>query len=255
MNNIYKAKQGILIALVLIILGTVFMTIKTRREVVVDSNDVKTPETNEIKEPRNLCYYKADKANNNLYDRAWLKLSIVDDKITGEFQNLPAETDSKIGKFEGTIGPLDQQKMARTANVWWDSLAEGMNVKEELILEWGDGSATVGFGEMVDRGDGVYVYKDKENLFYIKPMSQIDCISLDEKLFVEKYLRDNIASIATNKAVLGGTWYVSSISVNPSAKTGEVAYEDGHIQSNAAFTYTYEPQTNEITFTKFDIKK
>lgn len=256
MNTIYKIKQVTIVLLILTIIGAVFMTIKTRKDMSVDVEENKTTDTTETKESRNLCYYKSDKTNNDLYDTAWLKLSITGDEITGEFQHIPAEKDSKIGKFEGIMNSLDQQKMARTANVWWDSFAEGMNVKEELIIEWGEGSATVGFGEMIDRGDGVYVYKNKMDLSYLKPMSQMDCIYLDEKLSVEKYVRENIKTIATDKAVLGGTWYVVSTLVNPSTKTGEVTYEDGHIQkSRAVFTYTYETQTKEITFNKFDIKK
>ena len=202
-----------------------------------------------------MCYYRADKTDRGFYDKAWIKLNILDEKITGEFQHLPAESDSKVGTFEGTVGPVDKVSMSRKANVWWNSEAEGMNVKEELIIEFGEGSATVGFGEMIDRGDGVYVYKDKNNLTYIKQMNQMDCEFLDEKVFVEKYIRDNIESIVANKPVLGGTWYTVAVTVNPSTKTGEVTYEDGHIQSKAEFIYTYEPSTKKISFTKFDIKK
>lgn len=258
MDKLYKAKQTIVIALVLIIIGMVILTIRSRKEAPITQNtetENKAAEVIETKTPIEMCYYKADKTSSAFYDRAWLKLELLGEKVTGEFQNLPAETDSKVGKFEGTVGPLDQKLMGRVANVWWDSRAEGMEVKEELKIQFGEGSATVGFGEMVDRGDGVYVYKDKDNLFYIKQMSQIDCEYLDEKLIVEKYLRDNISTIATDKAVLGGTWYVISTNINPPTKTGEVTYEDGHLQSKAEFTYSYNKETGEITFTKFDIKK
>lgn len=258
MDKLYKAKQAIVVALVLIIIGMVVLTIKSRNEKPITQNNEtanKVEETTENKIPIEMCYYKADKTNSPFYDKAWLKLEILGENVKGEFQNLPAETDSKVGKFEGTVGPLDQNIMGRVANVWWDSRAEGMEVKEELRIQFGDGSATVGFGEMIDRGDGVYVYKDKDNLFYIKPMSQIDCEYLDEKLFVEKYLRDNINTISKDKAVLGGTWYVITTNVIPSTKTGEVTYEDGHIQNKAEFTYTHNKETGSIIFTRFDIKK
>lgn len=85
-------------------------------------------------------------------------------------------------------------------------------------------------------------------------MNQMDCISLDEKLFVEKYIQDNIKTIATDKAVLGGSWYVLSVNVIPSTKSGEVTYEDGHIQSKASFTYTYNPVLQTITFPVFKVK-
>ncbi len=206
-------------------------------------------------ETRSLCFYRGTKTDRGFYDRAWLKLNVTGEKVSGEFRHSPAETDSKVGKFEGTMGPLDQSSMSRSADVWWDSLAEGMEVKEELSIKWGDGSATVGFGEMTDRGDGVYVYKDASKLYWIDPMTQMDCDSLDKKLFIEQYVRDNIGEVATNKPVLGGTWYAISINVNPSTRTGEVTYEDGHIQSKANFTYTYNKVNNEIKFTKFEVVK
>src|ERR1035437_5515937 len=200
MKNRHKIQQVVLIAFIVIILVGIFLGINLKKDIKITDNGVNTEE----KGPVQLCYYRGDKTNGGFYDVAWLKLNILGDKVTGEFDNLPAESDSKIGKFEGTVEPLVPEIIGRRATVWWDSLAEGMNVKEELAIEFDDGSATAGFGEMVDRGDGVYVYKDKTNLYYIKGMSQIDCETLDEKLFVEKYVRDNIKTIATNKPVLGG---------------------------------------------------
>ena len=176
--------------------------------------------------------------------------------VNGEFENLPAETDSKIGKFEGEVGKLDQNTMTREANVWWNSLAEGINNKEQLKIKFGDGNATVGFGEMKNRGDGFYIYKNPNNLYWIDTMPQIDCSSLDEKLNVENYIRKNISSITnknSNNPVLGGTWYVVSIEINPNNNTGTVTYEDGHIQNKASFNYTYEQYSQKIKINKFKV--
>lgn len=252
--NKYNIKQILLIILMVIVVGAVILSIKPKESIapVGTINDKTTVDSGKIFK---LCYYCATKTDNNLYDVAWLKLNIQGDKINGEFQNVPAEKDSKIGAFEGIVGLVDQKSMARTANVWWNSKAEGMEVKEELEIQFGEGSATVGFGEMVDRGDGVYVYKDKKNLNYIEQMNQYDCEYLDEKLFAEKYIKDNIKIIATNDPVLGGTWYVTSVMINPEAKTGEVSYEDGHILSKANLTYTYEKSPQKITIEKFEVNK
>ncbi|HAE36909.1 MAG: hypothetical protein UR85_C0003G0085 [Candidatus Nomurabacteria bacterium GW2011_GWF2_35_66] len=256
MENLYKVKQIGIIILIIIIIGAIVLSIKTNmeNEVIIQNEN---PVNNTVEEitPVSICYYRADKTDRGFYDKAWLKLNILGNKVTGEFQHLPAESDSKVGTFEGIISPLNQKSMSRSSLVWWNSRAEGMEVKEELDIKWGDGSATVGFGEMIDRGDGVYVYKNKDNLSYIKSMSQIDCEYLDEQLFVENYIRDNIATIVTNKPVLGGTWYTIAISINPSTKTGEVTYEDGHIQSKASFIYSYNKSNGEILFPKFEIKK
>lgn len=261
----YKIKQFILITLILVIIGSVGWSVFTKRETPIPVAVIPEEENNiiditkpEEQKPISLCYYRGDKTTSGFYDIAWLKINTngsINDKVTGEFQNLPAEKDSKAGTFEGTVSPLDQKIMARHASVWWDSMAEGMQVKEELAIQFGDGSATVGFGEMVDRGDGVYVYKDKTNLTYIKSMSQIDCESLDEKLFTEKYIRDNIKTLATNKPVLGGEWYAISAITNTSIHTAEVVYEDGHIQSRANITYTYTKNPQSVTVTKFEVIK
>jgi len=240
---------------ILMIITAVILRIKNGKV-----EDIKAPKIipiveEEKQETRDLCYYRGEKTKSGFYNVAWLKLNLLNDKVTGEFHNLPAESDSKIGSFEGTVEPLIQEIMGRKANVWWNSYAEGMEVKEELAIEFGDESATVGFGEMVDRGDGVYVYKNKDNLFYVKSMNQIDCETLNEKLFIEKYIKDNIKSIATNKPVLGGSWYVTSAVVNVIANNGEVTYEDGHIQSKANFIYSYDKNSQNVVITKFEIIK
>ncbi len=262
MKNKYNIKQIILLLLIFIIIGAVISSFIYKNKTVITI----TPENNvinekieveKIKEPKifNLCYYNYKKVDSGFYDKSWLKLIISEEKIKGEFNNIPAEKDSKVGLFDGTVGPLEQKIMSRRATVWWDSFAEGMNVKEELSIVFGDGSATVGFGEMIDRGDGVYVYKDKENLTYLDSMSQIDCETLDEKISVEKYIKESISTIATNKPVLGGTWYIVSVVANTTGHNGEVTYEDGHIQSKAIFTYEYQKNPQSITVTKFEIIK
>lgn len=251
--NIYNLKKFSLIVLIIIIVVLIFLSLKSKEGITPTTSNETIVDNNKI---HNLCYHRSNKTDREFYDVAWLKLNIEGNKITGDFYNLPAEKDSKIGKFEGTVGSVDQRTMSRIADVWWNSLAEGMRVTEELMINFGDGSASVGFGgEQKDRGDGVYIYTDKSKITYQLPMSQIDCESLDEKLFVEKYIRDNISSIATNSPVLGGNWYVISVSVNPSSHTGEVTYEDGHIQSKANIIYNYQKELGEISVTKFEVIK
>jgi len=254
MKTSHTTKQIFIFALIIIIIGSVISSINFKKKLIPTTEDKNIPII-ETKEPIKICYFRSEKTNSGFYDSAWLKLNLIGEKITGEFQNLPAESDSKVGTFEGIAEPLEQATMSRTANVIWQSRAEGMETPEELIIKWGDGSATVGFGEMIDKGDGTYIYKDKTNLYYIKGMSQIDCETLDEKLFAEKFTKDNIGIIATNKPVLGGTWYVTTVIATPILHTVEVEYEDGHIQSKASITYKYEKDPQSITISKFEIKK
>ncbi len=191
-------------------------------------------------EPIMMCYQYSKKQPSGFSDRAFLKMTLTGaggSQVTGEYKNLPAEKDSKSGTFTGTVGPMDPKISARTADVWWNSMAEGMMVTEQLKIVFGEGSAAAQFGEMVDRGDGTYVYKDATKLTNGFQMSQTDCELLDDQVIVENYLRKNIATIAPQKAVLGGTWYVTSVDINTTTKTGTVKYEDGHIQKASAFSY------------------
>lgn len=66
-------------------------------------------------------------------------------------------------------------------------------------------------------------------------------VSVDIKQNVENYLRENISKLSPVKAVLGGTWYVVSSTIDVEKNSGTVVYEDGHIQKTKNFSYT----TNE----------
>ncbi len=200
-----------------------------------------------------MCYQYSEVTPSGFYDRAFLKMTLAGTggtKVVGQYKDLPAEKDSKVGTFEGIAGPMDPKISARTADVWWNSMAEGMTVTEQLKIVFGEGSATAQFGEMVDRGDGTYVYKDPIKLTNGFQMSQTDCASLDDRMIVEEYLRKNIGSIAPKTAVLGGAWYVISATLDTTAKTGVVVYEDGHIQEKSAFSYVRNGGKVAITWVK-----
>ncbi len=234
---------------IIIILGvSLFLFFKKEDKVVVVPKPV-------IKEPISICYANIRATDRNFYDQFLLRLDLAGDKVTGNFVSSPAEKDLKTGNFTGTVGALDQKAMARTADVFWNTSAEGMQGTEELIISFGDGSASILGGEMVDRGDGVYVYKDKTKLTPSYPqLSQTDCSNFDEIKIVEKYIKDNIKTIATNKPVLGGSWYSLYVGVNPGADEALVMYEDGHIQSKAKIFYEYDPATQKVTILKFEVK-
>ncbi|HVY36237.1 MAG TPA: hypothetical protein VG982_03130 [Candidatus Paceibacterota bacterium] len=185
-----------------------------------------------------MCYQYVKETSNGYQDRALLEMNILGENVTGEYRNLPAEKDSKVGTFTGTVGPMDPTIGGRIAHLWWNSLAEGMHMTEQLNIEFGEGSAVALFGEMVDRGDGTYVYKNENNLTPGFQMWQTDCASVQDMIIVEQYVRDNIKTIAPEKPVLGGSWYATTVYINPSTKTGTATYEDGHIQGKIRFGYT-----------------
>jgi hypothetical protein len=257
----YKIKQSLLILLIILILGGIaysFITPNKEKVEIAKTQDnlniVNNTNGQQDGKIISMCYYRGEKTDRGFYDVSWIHIDINGDKVKGEFQNIPAEKDSKVGKFEGIVGPVIKEKMAREADVIWDSWGEGMNNKEELRFEFGDGSAVVDFGEMKDRGDGVYVYKDKSLHNYQTQINQIDCENLEEKIYMEKYVRDHISDIAKEQAVLGGTWYVLSVFIDPNMNKGEVVYEDGHLQAAADFSYEYNKTSSTVNMTNFEEK-
>jgi hypothetical protein len=126
-------------------------------------------------QPIAMCYSYEKKTAAGFFDRAVLKMIILDNKITGEYKNLPAEKDSKTGTFEGVVGPMDPKISGRTADVWWNASAEGMTAQEQLKIIFGEGSAVALFGEMKDSEDGRYVYAHPEKLTPGFQMDQKDC--------------------------------------------------------------------------------
>lgn len=185
----------------------------------------------------NLCFYKEEKVSEELSDVSMLKMTISGNSVSGTYRNIPAEKDSKIGDFSGTVGIVVPEIMGRIADVWWNSFAEGMQTKEELRIIFGEGNASVGYGEMVDRGDGVYIYKNKDEISFWQDLTDVSCDFLDDKIIVEKYIKDNIKSLVEENPVLGGSWFAYNIKVNPNNKSGEFTYEDGHILGKMTFEY------------------
>lgn len=149
----------------MVVVAAIFLFYKKEKgnEVAVDT------------QPVELCYRSAVEGKSGLVDRSTLHVKISGTNVTGDYQNLPAEKDKKVGTFVGTVGPVNPQTSSRMAELMWNSSAEGMNVTEELNIEFGEGSAVALFGEMVDRGDGVYMYKDKKKLSPGVQLSQFDC--------------------------------------------------------------------------------
>ncbi|MEZ4114591.1 MAG: hypothetical protein R3B65_04170, partial [Candidatus Paceibacterota bacterium] len=181
------------------------------------------------------------------FDTASLRMNLQGENVSGEFKNLPAQTDSNFGPFTGKVGPVVPEMIARIADVWWESTSEGTTTKRELRIIFGEGIANVGFGELEDRGDGFYVYKDKENIEFWQELKDVDCADLDDREIVAKYIRENISLLVPEKAVLGGSFYALKIRLIPNQKTGTFGYEDGHISGSASFSYERDGENVYLT--------
>lgn len=70
---------------------------------------------------------------------------------------------------------------------------------------------------------------------------------------IESYVTQNISLLSPEKEVLGGTFYVTKIEVEPEEKKGYVEYEDGHVAYSADFTYTADDMDG-INITSFVVR-
>ncbi|HNW71907.1 MAG TPA: hypothetical protein PKZ36_03120 [Candidatus Paceibacterota bacterium] len=248
-------KIFIIIFIVIVLIFAGYLILKNQEQ--KNNVDVPNQTDNAVISEKNLCFYYSKRTIRGFYDEVWLRLNILGEKVTGEFMSYLAEKDSKTGDFEGTVGPAGENTKRQLASVWWNSFGEGMNVKEELLIEFGDDVAYTMGGEMVDRGDGVYIYKDKTKLSYNSgyTLNSISCESLDKILKVEKYVSENINSISTEKPVLGGSWHVLSAGVESTGtNSGFVMYEDGHIQEKAIFNYVFKDD-GSVSIENFEVLK
>jgi hypothetical protein len=118
-----------------------------------------------------LCYIWNTEAG----DSALIDMKVDGANVIGAFYFLPAEKDIKIGEFKGTISEANPATSVRTVNALWDTQAEGMTTTEELKINLKDSIANPGFGEMKDRGDGVYVYSHPDKIDYSLNLQQTDC--------------------------------------------------------------------------------
>ncbi|MDE2399937.1 MAG: hypothetical protein KGL67_02945 [Patescibacteria group bacterium] len=211
---------------------------------------VATPTTPTEVQNAELCYaYFSSTNERGFSDLYTLHMLMSGEKVTGELKFLPGEKDSKVGKFEGTVGGVNKTTMLQTADIWWDTFGEGITAKEQLKFTFDKNTASLGAGELIDRGDGVYVYKDPENLFYNIHLTALPCSSLVLRDNVENYLRANISKLSPVKAVLGGTWHVIGVTVDLGKSAGVVVYEDGHIQEKKNFSYTTNEKQEIISLT------
>ncbi len=173
----------------------------------------------ENKNPIELCFAHFGTPNERGFsDKFTLRMLLEQEKVSGELKFLPAEKDSKVGKFEGTVSPVDKIMMARKVDATWNTFGEGVEAQEKLQFTFGEGTANI----------------DSFGL----SLSDVACSDLVLRDNIENYLRTNIATLSPVKPVLGGTWYYIGSSINTSKNSGVVVYEDGHIQEKRNFTYT-----------------
>lgn len=168
-NKFMKTFKSVLILIVVLSLSVAVLgATKTKKDADFLSKDLEIDLSPEIKSEQ-LCYIWNTEAG----DKAMLSVDIRDDKAIGEFYWLPFEKDSKTGIFKGNLSQSGE--VSRVINGIWETKAEGMTANEEIKIILEENIAKVGFGEMKDRGDGVYVYANTDDLSYEPNLQRTDC--------------------------------------------------------------------------------
>lgn len=169
-----KTFKSILIIVIILPLTIAILNF-TKTEKDTEKEQTKLPDENwEINlgseaSAEQLCFIWNTEAG----DSAKLSMDVREDKVIGEFYWLPYEKDSKAGVFKGNISKENEN--SRIVSGIWEAKAEGTVVKEEIKIILEENIAKVGFGEMKDRGDGVYVYAFPDKISYGPNLQQTDC--------------------------------------------------------------------------------
>lgn len=87
-------------------------------------------------------------------DTMMFEMNRKGDSISGSFLMKPQEKDKKSYVYKGVL-------TGNKANVIADASAEGQTVKEELFFTITDSAVAIKLGEMQQKKDGIWYYKDK----------------------------------------------------------------------------------------------
>jgi cbb3-type cytochrome oxidase subunit 3 len=98
-------------------------------------------------------------------------------------------------------------------------------------------------------GDENGVDSEVNNEENIQDMENID-VSPEEQGAVNTYLENNISVLSPEEAVLGGTFYVTTVKF-PADNIAIVDYEDGHIALTAQADYSYN--NGQVTINSFEL--
>jgi hypothetical protein len=101
---------------------------------------LETNNSDQVPQSIDLCYQYSKETSSGFSDKAILKMTISGEKldqVTGEYKNLPAER-FKGRNIQRSCWAYGPKISARTADVWWNSMAEGMSVTEQLRIQFGE---------------------------------------------------------------------------------------------------------------------
>ncbi len=224
-----------IIGIVLIGIGVFLFISSSRDGVVYERNG------------EQMCYFFQTPSEFEGYDRAYLYLEMNNENMTGLYAYEPSATD---GRQTSLRSLKDLEIYDGYAEAFFETIvmAEGMNTREDFIIRFNNEYAEVGFGIMEHDVDAdYYTYQNTKEITWQR-IPALPCAELDDHIIISEYMRAMISEIAPVEAVLGGTWYVTSVIVDPQESAGRVWFEDGHIAEEAEFSYSREGNSVEIQF-------
>ncbi len=177
-------------------------------------------------------------------------LHIADDKtVSGTKTGNQAGPDMTNG-YTGTLsGALTDNTMELT----YAYTVEGSSAKELEVYVMDTSTLTKKRWVLVEQ-DKVLVpdrVGDPKLIVYTKENCPDATNTTTDQALVEQYIRANIKTLAPEEPILGGNWYVISVTTDMATKSGTMVYEDGHIQGKATFKYTVSGGAVTVS----DIKK
>jgi hypothetical protein len=173
-----KNLKYILVLALVIVLGVVAARNWKSEEEFANSNffgnSSESDDTDDAAAPaQEFCYVWNTEAGDN----ASLRLMTSDGiNVTGSFNYIPAQKDSKKGTVKGTVGEVDEVAMTQTADLVWTAMGEGMTNAEQLYVVLGANTANPGFGEMTfDLAKAMYVYANPAKISYEPTLQRTEC--------------------------------------------------------------------------------
>lgn len=121
---------------------------------------------------KQLCYIWNTEAG----DKAMISMDIREENTIGEFYLSLTDEQPISGIFRGVVSPVDEATNKRSVNALWEVTSGESQLTSELVIIFEEGGvAAPGFGEMADRGDGVFAYTDPANIYFPISLQQTDC--------------------------------------------------------------------------------
>lgn len=171
------------ILLLLIAVLIVIMLVNYKPSNTQNPNQEDITQTNDEEALIERCYAQKESQeideDTTLYGFSFLRATINGTDVEGDYENYPAEKDAMYGDFTGNVN-IDPNSGAYLLTTMYSYSAEGMENTEEKYFILNTDQAYVGYGEMLEQTDGVYMYNDPTMVDFSFTIPMVSCEKYDE---------------------------------------------------------------------------